>query len=471
MQNNPQTPGPQQKPSPNVQPGSVPGPQQYVPPFKFSPGSPQGALPTTPLGTQPVGTSKTVPPPPPGTPSGGITGAPLKSPPAGPPQSTSQTASLQNRKPLRTEYPPNLRRVDNGNVVTALKALRDNVKRTSPNEIYLVLDPSGVAQAAEAQFSQEAQIVEGQRNTLILLPIMVTWISLGLAGLAYAQSIAMDKTLVAKPLLQQWAEGFTNLKYVSVWLFHMPLAIGPWHYFSFGDVAFLDFLLFVILLVLTRRAQRIEVRAAKDAAELGIWLREECEILRAHTFARTIGQGAGGDTPEWAVLVNESVANLQAVMDEATKLIRSFDEVLRDDRETVSKALAAVDNLNAIYESGRRTYEKLEVTLPHLDTSIDKMTDSQLEAMRSLDKIASAVNASSHAVVQLTQPFATVGVAQLAKDTFNTLQQTQSQQKHIQDALTRQATMVDKMNLLAQNSSVYPWWNIRRYTNRVRSSK
>jgi len=343
------------------------------------------------------------------------------------------------------------------------------VEVTSPNEIYLVLDPSGVAQAAEAQFSQKAQVIEGRRNTLILLPIMVTWISLGLAGLAYAQGIAMDKTLVAKPLLQQWAEGFTNLEYVSVWLFHLPLTLGPWHYFSFGDVAFLDFLLFVVLLILTRRAQNIEVRAAKDAAELGIWLREECEILRAHTFAHTIGEGAGGDAPKWTVLVNKSVEDLRAVMNEAITLIRSFDEVLKDDRVTVSGALAAVDNLNDIYESGRRTYEKLEVTLPLLDASIEKMTDSQIEAMRSLDKIATAVNASSDAVVQLTQPFATIGVAQLAKDTFTNLQQTQSQQKHIRDALDQQLAMVGQMNPNARYSLVSKGRrNIGRFFGRFR---
>jgi len=238
---------------------------------------------------------------------------------------------------------------------------------------------------------------------------------------------------------------------------------GQWRYFSFGDVAVLDFILFVVLLILTVRIQAVEAQAAKDASELGMWLREECDILRAHTYAGIVGPGYGGDTPQWAVLVNKSIANLQDVMTNVTTLIRSFDEVLKDDRETVSKALAAVDNLNAIYEAGRRTYEKLDAILLDMNTSFKTMTDSQVESIQSLDRIATAVNVSSDAVVKLTQPFATVGVAQLAKETFSSLQQTQNQQQYINEALAKQLATMSKIQSIPQQPSVYQWWDIRRF--------
>jgi hypothetical protein len=421
---------------------SKPGSQPNTPP-KVSSAKPQDGPPTAPLAGQsakqstsasPNGTAKTTP-----------------------------TASLRAIPPIRSDYHPKLALVDNGRIVEAVKSLRENCEKTSPNEIYLVLNPSQVAEAAAAQFSQKALVIEGWRNSLILLPIMVTWISLGLAGLAYTQSIVADPRLVAKPFLEQWAEGFTILTNVSVWMFRIPLIFGSWRYFSFGDVAFLDFTLFIILLFLTIRAQSIESQAAEDANDLGTWLREECDILRAHTYARIIGQGHGGDTPEWAVLVNKTIANLQDVMVNVTTLIHSFSDLLKDDRETVGKALAAVDNLNAIYESGRRTYEKLDAILMEMNTSFKTMTDSQATSIQLLDSIATAINASSDAVVQLTRPFATVGVARLAQDTFNSLQQAQNQQQYINEVLTKHLATISKIQSAPQQTPVYSWWDIRRF--------
>jgi methyl-accepting chemotaxis protein len=378
-------------------------------------------------------------------------------------QSGTSAATQIPVPPMRNGYPAKLWDVDKGRVVAELKRLRENCKVTSPNEIYRILNPSEIAEAAEAQFSQNTHTLEGWRNGLILVPIMITWISLGLAGLAYTQSITANSKLIAEPLLQQWAQGFTALKYVSINNVHVPMVFGQWRYFSFGDVAVFDFILFVFLLILTVISQSIEAKAARDANDLGTWLREECAILSANSSARILGQGPGGDAPEWAVLVNTSIENLQGVMSDATTLIRSFDEVLKDDRESVSKALTAVDNLNAIYESGRVTYEKLDAILLEMNTSLRTMTDSQAESVRSLDKIATAVNNSSDAVVQLTQPFATVNMGQLAKETFSTLQQTQFRQQQISDELAQQLSLLGRMKSSPKKPVVYRWWDVRRF--------
>ncbi len=385
------------------------------------------------------------------TPVGKLQGS-TPPPPQTPPSkeaSQNNTAKPQQtrrrRRSIRQKYPEKLAEIDGGKIVDTLKTLRAECDITSPNEIYLLLNPVAISQAAEAKFSQRAQRTEGWRNGLILVPIMVTWISLGLAGFAYTQSIDIDPKLIAKPLLLQWAEGFTTLNEVNAWGFHIPTVLGQWHYFTFGDVAILDFMLFIVLLFLTLRAHRIEMQATRDAEELGVWLREECEILSENSYARSIGPGYGGDTPEWAAHVNKSIDNLQEVMRDVTALVDSFGKVLDGDRETVSKALAAVDNLNGIYEDGRKTYEKLNATVPLIADSCQKVADSQSEAVRSLDKIATAVIASSDAVVQLTQPFATVGVAHLAKETYSQLQHIQQQQKQVQDALNQQVAMVGLM--------------------------
>ncbi len=373
---------------------------------------------------------------------------------------TSPSLPLHN-----TWYPPKLIMVDNGRVVRSLEQMRDTCEETAPGEIYLVLNPAEIGVAAEAQFAKKANVIESWRNSLILLPIMITWISLGLAGLAYTQSIGMNPKLVAEPLLQQWAEGFSILNYITLWSFHLPLHLGQWRYFSFGGVAALDCILFAFLLILTWLAQSIEIQAHKDSIELSTWLREECNTLRMRSYARALGPG---EVPPWAAIVNKSIAELQDAMKEMVLLIHSFDDVLKDDREIVGKALVAVHNLNAIYESGRDIYEKLNVTLPHIDRSFEKLVDSQEEAVRSLDKVATAVNASSEAVVQLARPFATVGVDRLANEVFNQLQHVQHQQRYIQTTLEQQINAVNQMKFVPQQPPVYPWWNIRRFFNKSR---
>lgn len=379
--------------------------------------------------------------------------------PGGPPPNTgwgSPSAPPFHFRP----YPAKLDEVDDGRVVRYLKQLREKCEETPPGEFYLVLNPSEVGAAAEIQFSRKARGIEGWRNGLILLPIMITWISLGLAGLAYTQSIGLNPKLVAEPFLQQWADGFTILHFIAIWSFHLPLEIGKWRYFSFGDVAALDCLLFAILLFLTWRAQSIEAKAHKAAIELSTWLREECNDLRIRSYARALGPG---EAPPWAAIVNKSIADLQVAMKDMVSLIHSFDRVLDDDRELVNKVLAAVYNLNGIYESGRDVYEKLNATLPRMDRSFEKMADSQDVAVRSLDRVATAVNASSDAVVQLARPFATVGVAQLANEVFNQYQRVQSQQGYIQNTLQQQINAVNQMRPVAQQSPTYPWWNMRRF--------
>src|SRR5437762_10300220 len=86
-----------------------------------------------------------------------------------------------------------------------LDYLRAPSTQSSPEEIYLLLDPVKVEMVAEAQLSRGAHTIESWRNGLILLPLMFTWLSLGLAAFAYAGTYSQHPEL---PFLKQWADGF-----------------------------------------------------------------------------------------------------------------------------------------------------------------------------------------------------------------------------------------------------------------------
>lgn len=367
--------------------------------------------------------------------------------------------------PFWRAIPVQLELVDGGKVVQELYKLREKYEENLPNEIYLLLNPAEVGAAAEEQFAHKAHKIEGWRNSLILLPIMITWISLGLAGVAYTQSVTQNAKLIAEPFLKQWTDGFPTLKQITIGTFQFSLTAGPlhWRYFSFIDVAGLDFFLFVVLLLITIWAQIIEVRAHRDGTFISSWLREECATLRAYTYLRSIGPDSKDDVPQWSVIVNKSIEQLQRTLGEVTELIRVLSAGLEDDRETVSKALKATDNLNAIYEAGRHVYEQLNATLPHIDSSFEHMADSQATAVRSLDSIATTMHKSATAIDELAKPFSTIGVAQLARDTFDSLQQVQAQQKRIQQIQGQHMDMLSQIDFPASQKSQKRWWGARLF--------
>src|SRR5437667_1368386 len=126
-----------------------------------------------------------------------------------------------------------LAKIEQGKYSKRLDFLRRQSPKTSPEEIYLLLDPTKVESAAEAQLSLWVHGLEYWRNGLILMPLLFTWLSLGLAALAYVETYSPS---LNQPFLKLWADGFPG----TTWL--VP---------NFIEVAVFDALLIAILLGLT----------------------------------------------------------------------------------------------------------------------------------------------------------------------------------------------------------------------------
>ncbi len=392
------------------------------------------------------------------------------------------TSKANLSPPKWRDIPKKLEAVDNGAVVRRLLKVRKEYDITPPSEIYLLLNPEEVGAATEAQFVKSARAIEGWRNILVLAPLMLTWIALGLAGLAYSQSIAHLQSIVVKtqlsgdPFLKQWAEGFPVLSVVNVGSIHIPLLISGWRYFSFGDVVGLDFFLLFLLLILTWIAHRIEIRAYKDGLYLSTWMREECAILRDASFVRSLGPGPGNDTPQWAVLVISTIKSLQTVMGETKNVVQSFDSVLQKDRQSVTDFIQsiegiekAVDNLNRIFQAGKDTYERLDATLPHIEQHFKTMAESQDRAVKSLNNIsgdisnaAQDISNAAKAIITIAKPFSQSGVAEVAYETTERLRKISEQQYQTQKDLEN---LRDNMGF-AVPARKPPFW--RRFLDRVK---
>src|SRR5581483_9144412 len=133
-----------------------------------------------------------------------------------------------------------LTNIEQGKFAKRLAFLRQQSPKTSAEEIYLLLDPVKVENVAESQFARWAYRFESWRNGLILLPLLLTWLSLGLAALAYLQTYSLYP---GQPFLKLWAEGFPGAD--------LPTP-------SFIIVAATDAVVITTLLALTIGAQIIE---------------------------------------------------------------------------------------------------------------------------------------------------------------------------------------------------------------------
>src|SRR5229473_6110529 len=152
-----------------------------------------------------------------------------------------------------------LAKIEQGKYTKRLDFLSQQSPKTSPEEIYLLLDPTKVESAVEAQLSRWARILESWRNGLILLPLLITWLSLGEAAFAYVQTYPAHPDL---PFLQQWANGFPGISL-------------PFPVLNFIAVAVVDAGLIFILSILTVSALIIEYHASKQAGKLRSWLENE----------------------------------------------------------------------------------------------------------------------------------------------------------------------------------------------------
>jgi hypothetical protein len=330
--------------------------------------------------------------------------------------------------------PNKLKLVDGGKVAERVTMLRSQALTTSPQDMYLLLDPVQVTEAAEAQFSQKSRRRESLRNFCLFLPLIVTWLSFGMASYAFAQSALANPGNTSQSFFALWINGFPDIASVTVSAIHLPLVIGRWHWFTFGGVAFTDFLLLSLVLLLNQFTHAAESQAGRDAMEIGAWMREELVQLRQQSLVRRLGPGEANDTPEWAVQVHTAINHLHMVLQSVENSVKvsqtNFGETITRFTDTYQTQNNSVDNLiqntrdienavtylNTIYDKKvKPIFERLELISSRMGEQFQDMADQQELASKALSGIANDIKTSSQAIYELARPFAAVGLAQMAQ--------------------------------------------------------
>lgn len=236
--------------------------------------------------------------------------------------------------------------------------LRRRSKFLAPFEMRQALDPIATGEAIEARITRALPFWEGLRNTLVVVPLMITWFSLALAGAAYEQSIqALPKNSTSQlaSLFQMWQEGFPLLKYVAVGSLHIPLVINHTRTFTFSEVGFLDFAILAVLLLLTAFIQLVEARAIRIGRKVTNWLDQQLFEFTKASVMWSLDPTAP-DKPRWAAALEEAV-------------FRSVDSAA-DVQNTAAK-------LTEVYQQIHAIYQELDATLPTVKDQVESINKNQ----------------------------------------------------------------------------------------------
>src|SRR5579871_400023 len=299
--------------------------------------------------------------------------------------------------------------LQNGEFATRLKKLGAEASRTTPEEMYLFLNPTQVARTAERKYGRPAYMVETFRNALVLLPLTITWMSLGLAGAAYTENISVHKDLSTESFLQQWGEGFGTLGTATIGPLRIPLLWQAQPWFTFAHVALVDAALLLLLLLLTLLFHLFEWRAQARATQLSAWTEETLYHFSELSLHRW------GKTPEdtqraLADKMSEAMAKLEKALEEVKKVMQKdviesvskFNDAIIYQGGAVDRYIEGakevegyVVKLTELYGKSEDVYEKLGDTLPEMGRQVAGLATHQSKSADQIEQAARDIQAAA----------------------------------------------------------------------------
>ena len=280
----------------------------------------------------------------------------------------------------------------------ALKDINLHWQSYTPFEMSLLLNNDDVAQAVEARIMRVAAIFESVRNMLIIVPIMLTWLSLALAGAAYENNLTAAKPN-GKPFLQQWQEGFAPLTTIHLLSWHIPLLSHGLHgdrWFTFANFALTDATLLCVILILTVIGQALEIWSYRRSTRVAELLERHMYTLNSRTLLGSIATDPDAKMPPWLRELRTDLGKLREVID---KMNVGLDASMDHYKEAISqqeKAVSAlvddtqkvhdsVVQLNRLYQGGTEAARIYQKYIPTVTQDIAKLSHAQQRSMTSME--------------------------------------------------------------------------------------
>lgn len=308
----------------------------------------------------------------------------------------------------------------------ALKDINQHWQSYTPFEMSLLLNSDEVTQAVEARIMRVAAIFESVRNMLIIVPIMLTWLSLALAGAAYESNLSAVKP-DGKPFLQQWQEGFAPLMTIHLLRWNIPLLSHGERWFTFANFALTDAALLCFILLLTIVGQALEIWSYRRSTRVAGALERHMYTLSSQTLLGSLATGPDAKMPPWLRELRTDLGQLRGVIDKMnTALDASMDrytEAISRQQEAVSalvtdteKVHDSVVQLNTLYQGGADAAKVYKMYIPDLTQDIAKLAHYQ---ERSMNAMKAQVEMLSKTMLYLGKMTGNVREAQQAIDRYN----------------------------------------------------
>jgi methyl-accepting chemotaxis protein len=277
----------------------------------------------------------------------------------------------------------------------ALNDINTHWQSYTPFEMSLLLNLDEVTQAVEARIMRVATFFESARNMLIIVPIMLTWLSLALAGAAYEGNLVAPRPN-GKPFLQQWQEGFAPLKAIHLAHWNISLLSDGVRWFTFANFALTDATLLALILSLTIIGQALEIWAYRRSTRVAATLERHMYSLNSRTLLGVLENAPDAKTPPWLRELRTDLGHLRDVIGKMnTALDDSMDrytEAITQQKEAVNALVTdtkkihdSVVQLNTLYQGGAEAARVYKQYIPGVTQDIAKLANTQQRSMNSMN--------------------------------------------------------------------------------------
>lgn len=248
---------------------------------------------------------------------------------------------------------------------------------------YAILNPSGIEEQAAVVYQKRGVILgllEWFRNFLVLLPIALTWIGLSHATAKYQELVTQDDTLLDKPFLLLWEQGFPGLESTQ------NLRFDGFTPDTFSELALVAFWILLAVLVLTFFIHFwqdvIGARAEQRAASLRFRLEQVLWKLSELSATERLNQG----TAQAAIRVGEAMERFRVHAQELLNHLASEQALSRRQRELGDFELLVHSLNKSMTELGQQV-RGISFVNDSLQGPVNQLVDHQQQLLRSIESL------------------------------------------------------------------------------------
>ena len=280
----------------------------------------------------------------------------------------------------------------------------------APYEMRQALNPELTSAMAEKYWTRGVPGLEGWRNVLVVLPLTVTWLSLGLAALAYEESqpalAKVYKSSVEPDFFQLWQQGFPQLSAVHLWGRVIPLTLGGTRILTFTDVALLDVAVLLLMLALTALSQIIIGLAVSRARKLEVWLYKTLHEMSVNSVVWSLAPN--DQQPRWAAEVQSAINDLNGALANVSSSVTAFKRELVEQGEIVRSAVAqtgavptVVNDLITASGKALEAQKLLNSVLPSIRDNLAMVAGSQTSTTDTWQLMSNKLGSAIDSIVRL----------------------------------------------------------------------